>query len=104
MGLSLLGATGSIGKQTLDVAEKLGLPVCALAAGRSVRPMEEAARRFRPKQAVLYDEAAAGDLRVRLADTPVTVLSGMEGLEEAASEMSDQPMHMVLLLYSALSL
>jgi len=85
VGLSLLGATGSIGKQTLDVAEKLGLPVCALAAGRSVRPMEEAARRFRPKLAVLYDEAAAGDLRVRLADTPVKVLSGMEGLEEAAS-------------------
>ncbi len=85
MGLSLLGATGSIGKQTLDVVEKLGLPVCALAAGRSVRPMEEAARRFRPKLAVLYDEGAAGDLRVRLADTPVKVLSGMEGLEEAAS-------------------
>ena len=85
MGLSLLGATGSIGKQTLDVAEKLSLPVCALAAGRSVRPMEEAARRFRPKLAVLYDEGAAGDLRVRLADTPVKVLSGMGGLEEAAS-------------------
>ena len=85
MGLSLLGATGSIGKQTLDVAEALDLPVCALAAGTSVRPLEEAARRFRPKLAVLYDEAAAGDLRVRLADTPVKVLSGMGGLEEAAS-------------------
>ena len=85
MALYLLGATGSIGTQTLDVAEKLGLPVCALAARRSVAPMEAAARRFAPKLAVLYDEKAAADLRVRLADTETKVLSGMEGLLEAAA-------------------
>ena len=85
MALSLLGATGSIGTQTLDVAEKLGLPVCALAARQSVAPMEAAARRFAPKLAVLYDEKAAADLRVRLADTETKVLSGMEGLLEAAA-------------------
>ena len=85
MGLSLLGATGSIGRQTLDVAEHLGLSVCALAAGKRVRELEEAARRFRPRLAVLYDEAAAAELRIRLADTETKVLSGMGGLLEAAS-------------------
>ena len=85
MGLSLLGATGSIGRQTLDVAEHLGVEVCALAAGKRVRELEEAARRFRPKLAVLYDEAAAAELKIRLADTETKVLSGMGGLLEAAS-------------------
>ncbi len=85
MALSLLGATGSIGRQTLDVAAHLGLPVCAMAAGKRVRELEEAARRFRPKLAVLYEEEAAADLRVRLADTETKVLSGMGGLLEAAS-------------------
>ena len=85
MGLSLLGATGSIGRQTLDVAEHLGLEVCALAAGKRVRELEEAARRFRPRLAVLYDEAAAAELKIRLADTETKVLSGMGGLLEAAS-------------------
>ncbi len=85
MALSLLGATGSIGRQTLDVAEHLGLSVCAMAAGSRVRELEEAARRFRPKLAALYDEKAAADLRQRLADTETRVLSGMGGLLEAAS-------------------
>ena len=85
MALSLLGATGSIGRQTLDVAEHLGLEVCALAAGKRVRELEEAARRFRPKLAVLYDEEAAAEARIRLADTGTKVLSGMGGLLEAAS-------------------
>ena len=85
MGLSLLGATGSIGRQTLDVAEHLGLAVCALAAGKRVRELEDAARRFRPKLAVLYDEKAAAELRIKLADTETKVLSGMGGLLEAAS-------------------
>ena len=85
MALSLLGATGSIGRQTLDVAAHLGLEVCALAAGKRVRELEEAVRRFRPRLAVLYDEKAAAELRVKLADTETKVLSGMGGLLEAAS-------------------
>ena len=85
MALSILGATGSIGRQTLDVAAHLGIKVCALAAGSRVRELEEAARRFRPGLAVLYDEAAAADLKTRLADTKTKVLSGMGGLLEAAS-------------------
>jgi 1-deoxy-D-xylulose-5-phosphate reductoisomerase len=84
MALTILGSTGSIGRQTLEVAEDLGLPVCALAAGRSVKLLEEQVRKFRPKYAVLYDEAAARDLRTALGDTETKVLSGMEGLLEAA--------------------
>ncbi len=84
MALTILGSTGSIGRQTLEVAEDLGLPVCALGAGRSVKLLEEQVRRFRPKYAILYDEAAARDLRTALGDTETKVLSGMEGLLEAA--------------------
>ncbi len=85
MALSVLGSTGSIGRQTLEVVRDLGIPVAALAAGRSAEALEAQAREFRPELAVLADEAAARDLRQRLADTPVKVLSGPEGLLEAAS-------------------
>jgi len=85
MALSLLGATGSIGRQSLDVASRLGIPVCALAARRNAKELESAVRRFRPELAVLYEPAAAGDLRIRIADTGTRVLSGMDGLLEAAA-------------------
>ncbi len=90
MALTVLGSTGSIGRQTLEVAEALGKPVCALAAGRSAELLETQARRFRPKYAVLGDEAAAKTLRIALADTETKVLSGPEALEEiAAMEEAD---------------
>lgn len=83
--ISLLGSTGSIGKQTLEVAEALNLRVCALTANRSVELLEAQCRKFRPKLAVCMDAEAAETLRVKLADTDVTVRSGMEGLLEAAT-------------------
>ena len=83
--ISLLGSTGSIGRQTLEVAAALDLPVRALTAHRSVELLEEQARRFQPELAVCVDEAAAADLKVRLSDTSVRVLSGEEGLLEAAA-------------------
>lgn len=82
--ISLLGSTGSIGRQTLEVAEQLGLRVVALTANRSVSMLEEQARKFHPQLAVLYDEAAAADLKIRLADTDIRVLGGLTGLLEAA--------------------
>ena len=82
--ISILGSTGSIGRQTLDVAEQLGLSVAALTAHASVERMEDQVRRFRPALAVLTDEAAAQDLRTRLADTPTKVVGGFAGLMEAA--------------------
>ncbi len=83
--LSVLGSTGSIGRQALDVCERLGLRVCALTANRDVSRLEEQCRRFRPQLAVLAREDAAADLKVRLADTGVRVLGGSEAVLEAAS-------------------
>ena len=83
--ISILGSTGSIGRQSLDVIAACGMSVAALTANSSVERMEKQARRFKPELAVLVDEKAAADLRVRLADTSVRVLSGMEGLMEAAA-------------------
>lgn len=83
--LSVLGATGSVGRQTLEVAEALGFPVTALTAHRSAARLEEQARRFRPELAVCVDPAAAAELRLRLADTSIRVASGPEGLLEAAA-------------------
>ena len=83
--ISLLGSTGSIGRQTLDVAAALDLPVRAITAYRSVKLLEEQARQFRPELAVCVDETAAAELKTRLADTSVRVLSGEKGLLEAAA-------------------
>ena len=83
--LSILGSSGSIGRQTLKVAEVCGHDVAAITVNRSVELAEEQARRFRPRLAVAVDENAAAELRVRLADTGTKVLSGQEGLLEAAS-------------------
>ena len=86
--ISILGSTGSIGRQSLDVIAACGMSVAALTANSSVKRMEEQARQFKPELAVLVDEKAAADLRVRLADTNVKVLPGMEGLLEAAAVSS----------------
>ena len=83
--LVILGSTGSIGTQALDVAQKLGYPVLALAAYGNVTLLEEQIRAFRPRFAALFDETVAADLRVRVRDVDVTVLSGMEGLCELAA-------------------
>ncbi len=83
--LSILGSSGSIGRQTLKVAEVCGHKVAAITVNRSVELAEAQSRRFQPKLAVAVDEAAAADLRTRLADTEVKVLSGQEGLLEAAA-------------------
>ena len=83
--ISLLGATGSIGRQTLSVAQELGLSVAALTANRQVDLLEQQARQFRPRLAVLYDPAAAKELRGRLRGTGIEVMEGPEGLTAAAT-------------------
>jgi 1-deoxy-D-xylulose-5-phosphate reductoisomerase len=82
--ISLLGSTGSIGRQSLEVIAACGMSVCALTANHNVELLEQQIRQFHPRLAVCYDKAAAEDLKVRVADLDVTVLSGMEGLLEAA--------------------
>ena len=83
--ITILGSTGSIGRQTLSVAEELGLRVAALTAERNVDLMEAQCRKYRPRLAVLADETAAEELKVRLADMNIRVLAGAEALCEAAA-------------------
>ena len=83
--ISILGSTGSIGRQTLSVAEHLGVRVCALTANGNVDRIEEQARKFQPKLCVMMDPEAADELKKRLSGTGIAVRSGMEGLIEAAS-------------------
>lgn len=83
--IAILGSTGSIGTQTLEIVKNnKDLKVVALAARSSAERLEEQIREFSPKIAVMYDEEAAKELRVKVADLPVKVLSGMEGLLEVA--------------------
>ena len=83
--ISILGSTGSIGRQSLEVIAALGFSVGALTAHSSVDLLEQQARQFHPKLVALIDPAAAADLKVRLADTDIRVLSGMDGVVEAAT-------------------
>ena len=82
--LSILGSTGSIGKQSLDVCRKCGYGVKALTAFSSVDVIEKQAREFKPEMVALVDENAAHDLKIKLADTDIKVLGGMDGVCECA--------------------
>lgn len=84
--LVLLGSTGSIGTQTLEIVDAYPdrLRVLALAAGSNVHKMEEQIRKYRPLFAVMFEEKAAKDLKERVADLAVTVLAGMDGLLQIA--------------------
>ena len=86
--LIILGSTGSIGTQALDVARKRGIKITALTANSNAGLLEKQAREFEPVKVALLDEQAAADLRVRLADTDVKVLSGIGGICECAREES----------------
>lgn len=85
--IAVLGSTGSIGTQTLDIARKNKDELCVkvLAAGSNVALIEKQIREFMPELVVLYDEKAAKELAVKIADLSVKVLSGMEGMIEAAT-------------------
>ncbi len=82
--LSILGSTGSIGKQSLDVCRKCGYGVKALTAFSSVDEIEKQAREFKPETVALVDENAARDLKIKLADTDIRVLGGIDGVCECA--------------------
>ena len=87
--VSILGSTGSIGRQSIAAASLLGIPVKALAANRKTDMVEEQARRLKPEFVAIYDENSANDLRVRLADTDIKVGTGMEALIEAAADHAE---------------
>lgn len=84
--ITILGSTGSIGTQTLEVVRANGdLQVTALSAGSNISMLEEQIREFKPIYAVVYEEEKAKELKIKVADTGVKVLSGMEGLLTIAS-------------------
>ena len=87
--LSILGSTGSIGTQTLDVARKLNIKVNALSAYSSIELLEEQIREFRPALAVVFDADRAEELKIKIADTFTKVLSGMSGLHELCHDDSE---------------
>lgn len=83
--IAVLGSTGSIGTQTLQIVREQGdLSVCALAAGRNIDLLEKQMREFKPELASVWEEEDAKRLRERVADLPVRVESGMDGLIDAA--------------------
>ncbi len=83
--IAILGSTGSIGTQTLDVVRSnKDIEVLALSAGRSIDKLERQIREFHPRLAAVWEESAARDLAVRISDTDTRVVSGMEGLLELA--------------------
>lgn len=83
--ISILGSTGSIGTQTLDVVDKLGLKVCALTASTNIKLLEMQVRKYAPALAVVFDEEKAKEFKDNIKDLDTTVLSGMEGLIAAAT-------------------
>ena len=83
--VSILGSTGSIGRQTLDIIDNLNLPVAALTAGSNAERMAEQCRKYRPKLAVMSTEASAQQLKTLVADLPIEVMYGEEGLIAAAT-------------------
>ena len=83
--VSILGSTGSIGRQSLDIIDNLGLPVAALTAGTNTARMAEQCRKYQPRLAVMSTEAAAKELKTAVADLPVQIMWGEEGLIAAAT-------------------
>lgn len=82
--ISVLGSTGSIGVQTLDVARLHHIRVSALTANSNVSLIEQQAREFRPKIVAMFDENAARELKIALGDTDIRVLGGQDGIREVA--------------------
>lgn len=83
--ISILGSTGSIGTQTVDVLDSINAEVTALTTNKNIKLLEQQARKLKPKLAVAFDEKSAEDLKIALADTNIKVESGMDGLIHAAT-------------------
>ncbi|HQN51794.1 MAG TPA: 1-deoxy-D-xylulose-5-phosphate reductoisomerase, partial [Phenylobacterium sp.] len=96
--VSILGSTGSVGVSTLDLFEKAGTPVevVALTAGRNVERLAEQARRWRPKLAVIENEAGLAELRDRLAGTGVETAAGASAVADAAAESAQWVMSSIV--------
>lgn len=83
--ISILGSTGSIGTQALDVVDNLGLNVSAVTAGTNIRLLEEQVRKYKPALAVVFNESKFSEFKSNIADTNTKVSCGMDGLIQAAT-------------------
>lgn len=83
--IAVLGSTGSVGEQALDVADKFGMTVSAISANRSFKRVEEQARKFKVRAIAMADEEAAAELKIRLADTNTEIYAGETGICEMIS-------------------
>lgn len=81
----ILGSTGSIGTQTIDVLESIEAQVCAISVNTNIQRAEQQARALHPSLVAVYNEEKAKELKTKLADTDIRVVSGMDGLIEAAT-------------------
>lgn len=84
--IAILGSTGSIGTQTVDILPSIDAEVVALTTNRRINLLEEQARALHPKMVCAMDESAAKELKIELADTNIEVLTGMDGLIACAAE------------------
>lgn len=94
--LAVLGSTGSIGVQALEVAELMGFEIIAITANSRIDITENQIRKFSPRLAAVADEKAAAELKIRVADTSTTVLSGTEGVEECARCSADTVLNSIV--------
>ncbi len=106
MNISILGSTGSIGTQALAVADDLRgikeINIKAISGNKNVKLLEEQARKYKPEIVAAYDEGSANDLRVRLKDTPVRVLSGTDGLIAVATQSETEMVLSAIVGFSGL--
>lgn len=94
--IAILGSTGSIGTQALEVARKNGYTVTSLAAGGNVKLLEEQVREFSPETVAVFNESAANDLKIRIKDTNTRVISGKNGVCETAAGDCDMVLNAVV--------
>ena len=95
--ISVLGSTGSVGTQALDVAQKFGLTVTSISANKNVKAVEEQARRFGVSSVAMADIQAASDLKLRLADTDIKVYAGNSGVcEMIAADSADTVVNSII--------
>ena len=94
--LIILGSTGSIGTQSLEVARANNYRVTALAAGNNAELLEQQAREFKPLKVAMSNERAAADLKLRLRDTDIEVLSGLDGICELAAGRGDTVLNSIV--------
>lgn len=94
--LVILGSTGSIGTQSLEVAKQQGYKVTGLVAGGNIDLLEKQAREWKPLSVAVFDEQKANDLKIKLADTDIKVLSGEKGVCEVASGRGDTAINAIV--------